>query len=60
MVKRIWRKLWTLRNADIHYRGWKARPFIRLYAVEIGTTRLYCVGPLAIFIDLPKKGSWFS
>lgn len=34
----------------IEYRGFKIRPFVRLSPIRIGRTRLYCIGPVALFI----------
>lgn len=39
----------------IRYRGFKARPFIRLEVINIGSTKLYCWGPVAIFITPRNK-----
>lgn len=32
------------------YRGFRIRPFIRLRPIMIGSTRLYTLGPLGLFI----------
>jgi hypothetical protein len=34
----------------IRYRGFTMRPFIRLTPIAIGSTRLYCWGPIALFV----------
>lgn len=38
----------------IAYRGWNMRPFIRRHPIRIGRTRLYTIGPAAIFIS-PRR-----
>lgn len=37
-------------RVSVAYRGFKIRPFIRLRAIGVGSTRLYCIGPLGLFI----------
>lgn len=37
-------------RVSIAYRGFKIRPFIRLRPIGIGSTRLYTLGPLGLFI----------
>lgn len=36
------------------YRGFRMRPFIRFKPIGIGSTRLYTIGPLGLFIK--RKG----
>lgn len=35
---------------SLAYRGFKIRPFIRLTAIGIGSTKLFTLGPLVLFI----------
>lgn len=32
------------------YRGFNIPPFIRWKPINIGSTRLYCIGPLGLFV----------
>lgn len=34
----------------IRYRGFNIKPFLRWKAIRIGNTRLYTIGPVAIFV----------
>lgn len=34
----------------IHSRSMRAKPFIRKHAIKIGDTKLYNIGPIAIFV----------
>lgn len=36
---------------SIAYRGFTIRPFIRLTPIRMGGTRLYTLGPLAVFVQ---------
>lgn len=35
---------------SITYRGFTIRPFVRLTPIMMGRTRLYTLGPLAVFV----------
>lgn len=35
---------------EFRYRGWNSRPFIRFHILRIGATRLFNVGPIALFV----------
>lgn len=39
---------------SLAYRGFKIRPFVRWKPIKIGSTRLYCYGPLGLFIKRKK------
>ena len=38
----------------IRYRGFNIQPFFRWGSIRIGNTRLYAIGPIAIFIREKK------
>lgn len=38
-------------RVSIAYRGFAIRPFIRLTPIRMGDTRLYTLGPLAVFVQ---------
>lgn len=40
---------------SIAYRGFTIRRFIRLTPIRMGATRLYTLGPLAVFIHGSKR-----
>lgn len=40
---------------SLAYRGFKIRPFIRRKPINIGSTKLYCFGPLGLFIKTKTK-----
>lgn len=44
------------RRISLAYRGFKIRPFVRRRAIRIGSTRLYCLGPLGLFVGGARHG----
>ncbi|HEY8590125.1 MAG TPA: hypothetical protein VIL55_11295 [Naasia sp.] len=40
-------------EVKLRYRGFRIRPFLRFRPIHIGSTRLYTLGPVAVFIDPP-------
>lgn len=43
------------RRVSIAYRGFTTAPFVRRRPIRIGSTRLYCLGPIALFVKRPTS-----
>lgn len=44
------------RRISLAYRGFKIRPFVRRKPIRIGSTRLFCLGPLGLFVRAARHG----
>lgn len=54
---------WKGERISLAWRGFTIRPFIRRQPIMVGSTRLYVIGPIALFVgpaspsvDPPKEG----
>lgn len=48
---------WRGERISIAYRGFRIRPFLRFRPMWIGSTRLFRLGPLGLFLHSPEKRS---